>query len=161
MKKTAGIFLKVQKILSIIELIAFALAGLIMFIIGLVGIIGGAVAAQGEGEAAEAGKAAMAAGAGTLGGGITFICLIVLPILGLVFTKIAKKALDESKTREEARKGAIFGIVAGVITELLFGIAAGILMLVMKDEDYAGQEAVQAQPAEQPEVIEQKEEVVE
>ena len=39
MKRTAGIFLKVQKILSIIELVAFIVIGIILFIVGVVGVL--------------------------------------------------------------------------------------------------------------------------
>lgn len=132
MKRTAGILLKVQKILSIIELVAFIVIGIILFIVGVVGVVS---AAAGEGTD-EAKAAAAAAAAGSIAGGIVLIVLIVLPILAMVFTNIAIRALNESKTRAEARKGAIFAIVAGAITELIFGIPAGIIMLVMKDEDY-------------------------
>ena len=132
MKRTAGIFLKVQKILSIIELVAFIIIGIILVIVGIVGVIG---ALGGEGTD-EARAAAAAAAAGSIAGGIVLIVLIVLPILALVFTKISIRALNESKTRAEARKGAILAIVSGAITDLIFGIPAGIIMLVMKDEDY-------------------------
>lgn len=151
MKNTARTFLKVQKILSIIFLIAVALAGLIVMIVGIATMVGGAVA----GETEEAKAAAIAAGGSMVGGGIGMMFYIVFGILALVFGKIAKRALEESKTREEARKGAIFGIVAGALCGI-FGIPAGIMMLVMKDEDYAEGAPAEEKPAEeQPEVIDQ------
>ena len=132
MKRTASIMLKVQKILCIVELVAFIIAGIAMMIAG-----GIAIASAMSGELSEdAQTAAIVAASGTLAGGIVFVVLIVLPILGMVFTGIAQRALETSKTREEARKGAIFGIVAGVITDLGFGVAGGVIMLVMKDHHY-------------------------
>ena len=154
MKRTASIFLKVQMILSIIMLAALVITGFVMVIVGIVDVVGGFMM-DGSEVGEEVRQAAISAGGGLIGGGIGVTCAIVLPILSLVFVKIARKALEESKTREEARKGAILAIVSGAITELGFGIAAGILMLVMKDEHYAGEAAAQPQPVEEkPEVIE-------
>ncbi len=133
MKNTARKFLKVQKILSVVFLIVMAVAGLITLIVGIVTMAAGVVAA-GEDESARA--AAIAAGGGMIGGGIGMMAYIVFGILGIVFGRIAANALETSKTREEARKGAILGIVGGALCGI-FGIPGGIIMLVMKDEDYA------------------------
>ena len=146
MKNKARTFLKVQKILSIVFLIVIALAGLITMIVGIVTMAAGAVAAETD----EARAAALAAGGSAIGAGVGMLFYIVFAIIALIFGKIAKNALETSKTREEARKGAIFGIVAGALCGI-FGIPAGIIMLVMKDEDYAEG----AQEEAKPEVIEQ------
>lgn len=154
MKNAINILMKVGRILDIIFMVIFIVVGAISLISGVVGgvaAIGAAGIAGTEAEREElivAGGAAIGAGVSGL---ITSLIYAGLCIAGLIILK--KKvapAWNTAKTKAELKKPAIFAIVSGFLTTVCVGVA-GILMLVMKEEDlpgYAAPVEVESTPAE-------------
>ena len=67
---------------------------------------------------------------------IFFLFALPIYIVALCLLRQSKDALETAKSRKEARKGAIIALIVGVITEGYFAIAAGVMMLVMKNKYY-------------------------
>ena len=140
MKKAAHAFLTAEKVLDIIGIVLFAILSLGLIIAGSVMM---AVNSSFEDEKVIS---LFYVGVELLGSGFGLLFSIPVFIVALVLTNIAKKALETSKTRAEARKGAVCAIVAGAISNT-FGIPAGVLMLCMKDAKY--QEQSNEQPKDE------------
>lgn len=129
MKKASHILLTVEKVFDIITLVLLPFLSLILIIFGVVFLI-----RNGATETEEQ-LALYVAGWQLLGSGIGVLFALPFPIISLVFVNKALYALENANSREEARTGAILGIVAGALGNN-FGIPAGIMMLCMKDETY-------------------------
>lgn len=140
MKKLAKTFLKVGAIIALIAIIVFA----VVFVIEIIAMIVNFIRA-----AANDSDAYVDLALGNLGDAILMLVLEAVAIFNVIVIPNCARTLNKAKTKAEAKKAAIMAIVAGaLLTE--FPVAAGILMLVMKDEHYAAQEAVVAeQPAEE------------
>lgn len=140
MKKAAHAFLTAEKVLDIIGIVLFAILSLGLIIAGSVMM---AVNSSFEDEKVIS---LFYVGVELLSSGFGLLFSIPVFIVALILTNIAKKALGTSKTRAEARKGAVCAIVAGAISNT-FGIPAGVLMLCMKDAKY--QEQSDEQPKDE------------
>lgn len=132
LKQLARTFLKVGKIINIILIPVFAVLFVVFLIVGIVGI----AAAAAEGSDAAPAIASMVTSL------VTYFIFVVVLIVALVLNKKAQIALETAKSKAEARPGAIMAIVAGALVTL-FPIASGVMMLIMKDEDWAAEEPEQ------------------
>ena len=130
-KQLARTFLKVGKIINIILLPVFAVLLVVFIIIDSVAI----AAAVADGNDAAIAAASSALGSAIFGYTFTIVCLIV----ALILNSRASAILERAKSKAEARPGAIMAIVAGALVTL-FPIASGVLMLVMKEEDWSARE---------------------
>ena len=129
MKKASHILLTVEKVFDIITLVLFPFISIILIIFGIVLLVR-------NGELADEAQISLfVAGWELLGSGIGILFALPCPIISLIFVNKALYALENSNTKEEAKKGAILGIVAGALGNN-FAIPAGIMMLCMKDEAY-------------------------
>ena len=129
MKKASHILLTVEKILDIITLVLLPFLSLILIIFGVVFLI-----RNGATETEEQ-LALYVAGWQLLGSGIGVLFALPFPIISLIFANKALHTLETANSKEEARTGATLGIISGALGNN-FGIPAGIMMLVMKDEQY-------------------------
>lgn len=130
MKKLARTFLTIGKIFSIIEIASFSICIPVFLFL----LIGGATRMNDVDPDVAAGGTAMF----VLGLAWVIISAIFLTcsIISLALAIKAQRGLDAAKCKADARKYAIMSIVAGVLLGE-FQIAAGIIMLVMKDSAYA------------------------
>lgn len=132
MKKTAHAFLTTQKVLDIIGIILFAIISIGLIIPG--SILMGIYSAMDNDETI----ALFTTGVCLLSVGGGLLLSIPAFIASLILTRHARLALENSKTRAEAKKGAICAIVAGAISNTI-AIPAGVLMLCMNDSKYQQQ----------------------
>ena len=130
MKRTARGFLIAQKVIGIILIVVFAILPVVFVIAGPIMMV------QGNFNGSEDEIALATAGLTLLVDGIVF-ALVVLPlaVVSRVLNEIAIRTLNNAKSRDEARKGAVCSIVSGALMGV-FGIPAGVLMLVMNDSHY-------------------------
>ena len=145
LKQLAGTFLKVGKIINIILLPVFAILLVVFTIIDIVAIVGAVAAVSDGADASTIGVAVGALIGVIIGYGFAIVCLIV----ALILNAKASTILVTAQSKQEAKKGAIMAIVAGVLVTV-FPLVAGILMLCTKEEDWG--KAAGAQP----EVVEEK-----
>ena len=129
MKRASHGLLTAEKVFDIIALV--------LFILMAIGFITAGVVLMTLNYALETVQEIVLFSTGTslLSCGVGFLFCIPLPIVSLNFVKIAMHDLETAQSRQEARKGAILAIVAGVICTG-FSIPAGVMMLCMKDSAY-------------------------
>ena len=145
MKKTAQIFLIIQKVISILGIISAAGTIISAFVSGMIFLYNVSV----NPDSFDLFKiyrvysitSSLISGLGVL----------PISILSLIFSNLAYNDLVKAKCRKDASQAAIYAIVAGVITESYFAIAAGVFMFVMKDRHYSNE------AEEKPKVIEKNE----
>lgn len=130
MKKTAHAFLTIQKILFIIYIVVFAICFVTFLFIGVPMMVIN-IAHETEEQIAL-----FATGSVFTYSSIFFLFALPIYIVALCLLRQSKDALETAKSRKEARKGAIIALIVGVITEGYFAIAAGVMMLVMKNKYY-------------------------
>jgi len=130
MKRTARGLLIAQKVIGIILIVLFAILPVAFVIAGPIMMV------QGDFNGSEDELALATAGLTLLIEGIVF-AIVVLPlaVVSRVLNGIAIRTLNNAKSRDEARKGAICSIVSGALMGV-FGIPAGVIMLVMNDAHY-------------------------
>ena len=150
LRQLARTFLKVGRIINIILIPLFALLLVIFTIVDIVAI----------GTAATAGYAAsdpemVAAVSALVGVLVSYILLLVCVIVALILNKKAGTIIENAKSKEEAKPGAIMAIVSGVLVTA-FPIATGVLILCTKEEDWKqpldqpAPAQVEEKPAEEP-----------
>ena len=138
LKRLARTFLKVGKIINIILIPLFAVLLLVLSIIDIVAIVT-ATAAVADGADAQVLAGAIGALVGVI---VTYTLLLVCVIVAFVLNKKASAILETAKSKAEAKPGAIMAIVAGALVTC-FPIASGIMMLIMKDEDWTAEEVAE------------------
>lgn len=117
MKKLINIFLKVNFYLC---LLPFVVAG-IQLLAGLLSLIGA--------PAEDVG--------GILANTIVNVILSAASgVVAFVFDRLAKKELALVKEKSQVTKAAVFAIISGAFAWVGFGVAAGILMFILKPEGY-------------------------
>lgn len=136
MKKLANTFFKVAKILDIVAIVLYAF----FTIVNTVGLIN-EIKALAVHRANGAEEYIIQEGVLFVAYGVfyvifTIVC-IALCVVALILVNKCKNTLNTAKTKAEAKKMAIVAIVTGALSTG-FAAVAGILMLCMKDEDYAG-----------------------
>ena len=138
MKKAAHGLLTAEKVFDIIGIVLYAVLSIVMIIPGAI-LMGANVGLDNEETIAL-----FSTGASLLGYGVGLLLSIPVFIASLILVHHARVALETSKTRAEARKGAVCAIVAGALANN-FAIPAGVLMLCMKDAKYQEQSNEQPQ----------------
>ena len=140
-RQLANTFLKVGRIINIVLLGLFALLLVIFAIVAIVAIAAASAAADPDAALATAVASLLRA---LFGYGFSLVALVVALILNGKATRI----LNNAKSKEEAKPGAIMAIVSGALITLL-PIASGILILTTKEEDWgeARPEPAAAEPA--------------
>lgn len=116
-------FLKIQKIVDIVVICLWALLFLINSIILIVRLIAGDPVSTWIGDVIR----------DLIFAGAAVASLIILPK--------AEEGFEKATNKAEAKNPGILAIVAGALGEIPFGVAAGILMLVMNEEGYAAKNA--------------------
>lgn len=111
------------------------------FVVAVINLISSIVAAA-------AGPAEDAA-AVIVGGVIGAIFTAASGVVALIFDRLAKKELAKVQEKSQVTKAAVFAIISGAFAWVGFGVAAGILMFILKPEGYPIVEEAQAAEAEE------------
>ncbi len=135
MKKLANTFFKVAKILDIVAIVGYAFLTVVN-IIGFVNEVDQLLAKQASGAEEYIIQEGVLLVAYSVVSVITTVVFLALCIVALVLVGKCKNTLNTAKSKAEAKKMAIVAIVTGALSTA-FAAVAGILMLCMKDEDYA------------------------
>ncbi len=81
-----------------------------------------------------------------VGGIIAAIFIAACGIVSMIFDRLAKKELALVKEKSQVTKVAVFSIISGAFAWIGFGVAAGILMFILKPEGYPIVEGAQEAP---------------
>ena len=129
-RRIARNFLIADRVINIIGLVVLIIAPIVLLVVGIVFMVKGDFNGNKDEVAVAVSGLSI-----VISSAVTFFVGVPLAIVALVLNGVASRGLGRAQNRQQGRRPGVLAIVSGALLGT-FGIPAGIIMLVMNDNDY-------------------------